>query len=106
MGDIGKLDKNRNLYVTGRVKDIIILKNAKKINASQIESIVSQCFEVMGEVCVKAKPNDSNYDDIHAFIYTRLMFIQITCSILYGQYYMALFEKDHILLTHLIRMAT
>ena len=73
MGDIGKLDKNRNLYITGRVKDIIILRNAKKINASQIETIVSQCFEVMGEVCVKAKPNDSNYDDIHAFIYTRLV---------------------------------
>ena len=77
MGDIGKLDKNRNLYITGRVKDIIILRNAKKINASQIETIVSQCFEVMGEVCVKAKPNDSNYDDIHAFIYTRLVLLAV-----------------------------
>ena len=77
MGDIGKLDKNRNLYITGRVKDIIILRNAKKINASQIETIVSQCFEVMGEVCVKAKPNDSNYDDIHAFIYTRLVLFAV-----------------------------
>ena len=36
MGDIGKVDKNGNMYLTGRIKDIIILRNAKKINASQV----------------------------------------------------------------------
>ena len=107
MGDIGKVDSNGNLFVTGRVKekdstwiilnhsssfliskiensfqfhlnlnclkDIIVLKNAKKINASQIEDLLMQCLETTGEICVKAKPNDNNYDDVHAFIYSRLI---------------------------------
>ena len=53
------------------LKDIIVLKNAKKINASQIEDLLMQCLETTGEICVKAKPNDNNYDDVHAFIYSR-----------------------------------
>ena len=108
MGDIGKVDSNGNLFVTGRVKekdstwiirvhswfqklriqklfdfilnclkDIIVLKNAKKINASQIEDLLMQCLETTGEICVKAKPNDNNYDDVHAFIYSRLMTKQL-----------------------------
>ena len=106
MEDIGKIDSNGNLFVTGRVKesgsdlflslqnwlsesysilesyslylinlnpseDIIVLKNAKKINASQIEDLLMQCLETTGEICVKAKSNDNNYDDVHAFIYSR-----------------------------------
>ena len=54
-----------------RLKDIIVLKNAKKINASQIEDLLMQCLETTGEICVKAKPNENNYDDIYAFIYAR-----------------------------------
>ena len=57
-----------------RLKDIIVLKNAKKINASQIEDLLMQCLETTGEICVKAKPNENNYDDIHAFIYARYEF--------------------------------
>ena len=30
-------------------------------------------MEKPGEVCVKSKPNDDNYDDIHAFIHTTLV---------------------------------
>jgi len=59
------------------LKDIIVLKNAKKINASQIEDLLMQCLATTGEICVKAKPNDSNYDDVHAFIYSRLMTKQL-----------------------------
>ena len=36
MGDVGKIDKDGNMYITGRIKDIIVLRNAKKINASQV----------------------------------------------------------------------
>jgi long-chain acyl-CoA synthetase len=36
-GDLGYLDKNENLFITGRKKEIIVLSNGKKINPTEIE---------------------------------------------------------------------
>lgn len=70
MGDVGYLDKDGNLFVTGRIKDIIVLENCKKINASDVEKIF-QKSSLVTEVCVKPKPNDNCFDDIHVFIYSQ-----------------------------------
>ena len=66
---MGYVDEHRNLFVTGRSKDTITLKNTKKINTVSVESIIAKCDDVI-EVFVKAKANQRGYDDIHAFIHT------------------------------------
>ena len=69
MGDEGYVDADGYLYLVGRMKDTICLKNAKKINALLVENLIDNCDKII-EVSVKGLPNNEGYDDIHAFICT------------------------------------
>ena len=53
-GDIGRFDNDGYLYVTGRVKNLIILANGKNVYPEEIEGYLS-VFDEIKEVIVYAE---------------------------------------------------
>jgi len=51
-GDLGYIDKDRYLYITGRKKDIIVLPNGKNIRPDLIENDILASFPVVKEIAV------------------------------------------------------
>lgn len=63
-GDLGYLDEENRLFITGRKKEIIILSNGKNINPEEIEAKLAKMSDVISEVGVFEKS-----DMLHALIY-------------------------------------
>jgi long-chain acyl-CoA synthetase len=56
-GDLGYLDEDGYLYITGRKKEIIVLPNGKNINPEEIENIILKNFDIVKEIAVIQKDN-------------------------------------------------
>ncbi|MCI9177628.1 MAG: long-chain fatty acid--CoA ligase [Clostridia bacterium] len=54
-GDLGKFDKNGFLFVTGRKKDVIVLKNGKNIFPEELEILINS-LPYVAESIVYGKP--------------------------------------------------
>lgn len=68
-GDLGFMDKDGFLYVTGRCKDLIVLKNGKNIMPEEVEELLLKS-PLIAEAMVKETPGDANgSDSIMAIIY-------------------------------------
>ena len=68
-GDLGRMDKHGFLYVTGRCKNLIVLKNGKNIMPDEIEYLLGKSAHI-GEVIVTEAPGDANgTDSLMAVIY-------------------------------------
>lgn len=68
-GDLGSMDKDGFLYVTGRCKDLIVLKNGKNIMPEEVEELLLKS-PLIAEAMVKETPGDANgSDSIMAMIY-------------------------------------
>jgi long-chain acyl-CoA synthetase len=63
-GDLGHLDDDNRIFITGRKKEIIVLSNGKNINPEEIENKIQSMSEIITEIGVFEKA-----DMLHAIIY-------------------------------------
>lgn len=95
-GDLGYVDKDGFLFITGRRKDMIVLKNGKKIFPEEIETLINRNEEieesfvfgmpgkedkndvllsvkvVYNKEVVKEKYNTENEEEIHKIIWDKI----------------------------------
>ena len=62
-GDLGYIDKDGFLFITGRKKDLIVLKNGKKVFPEELEILINRLEEVE-ESFVYGLPNKEDKDNV------------------------------------------
>jgi long-chain acyl-CoA synthetase len=63
-GDLGSIDEDGYLYITGRKKEIIVLSNGKNIDPVEVERKLSELTTVFSEMAVI-----QNGDQLHAIVF-------------------------------------
>ena len=63
-GDLGELDENNNLFLKGRIKNLIILSNGENVSPEELEALIVNSVKGAADALVSAKN-----DRLHALIY-------------------------------------
>lgn len=68
-GDLGYFDSHRNLFITGRKKEVIVLSNGKNVYPEEIEAhyLKSPYIKEMAVIGLEGKPGEGR-DRLHAVI--------------------------------------
>lgn len=61
-GDVGKIDKDGHIYITGRIKNMIVLSGGKKVFPEEVETVLEKS-EYFKEVCVIGAPRSGGSKD-------------------------------------------
>jgi len=61
-GDIGRIDKDGHIYITGRIKNMIVLSGGKKVFPEEVETVLEQS-SYFSEVCVLGAPRAGGSKD-------------------------------------------
>jgi long-chain acyl-CoA synthetase len=66
-GDLGYIDPDGFLYVTGRAKDVIVLGGGKKVYPDEVEQVLARLPQ-FAEVCVLGVPARHGNDEVCAIV--------------------------------------
>src|SRR5665647_3976153 len=73
-GDLGYLDSDGYLFITGRKKNVIVLKNGKKIFPEEMETLIGRS-DYVSEAFVYGKPDtDGDYKLCAKIVFNREFF--------------------------------
>ncbi|MCL2382679.1 MAG: AMP-binding protein [Oscillospiraceae bacterium] len=80
-GDLGKIDKKGFLYICGRKKSVIVLKNGKNIFPEEIESIINR-IEGVKESFIYGKADGKSENDLK--LCSKIVYDAEVCKEVYG----------------------
>ena len=69
-GDIGYLDENGYIYLTGRIKNVIVTQNGKNIYPEEIEGLLNKVDEIKESMVYGKKPEEGSKKDEKELIIT------------------------------------
>lgn len=73
-GDIARIDKDGFIWITGRIKNMIVLSGGKKVFPEEVEAVLEKS-DLFQEVCVvggkRKRGQKDGCEDIYAFIYPK-----------------------------------
>ncbi len=62
-GDLGYIDKDGHIFITGRNKNLIVLRNGKKVFPEELETLIDR-IEIVQESMVFGMPEGNKKDDV------------------------------------------
>ena len=80
-GDLGYIDKDGFLFITGRKKDVIVLKNGKNVFPEEIETVINR-IDGIKESFVYGKPEED--DEIDLKICSKIVYDKEAMKEIYG----------------------